>query len=257
MQHPSPHDIVVERADEGLYVAHCVLLPGYVGRGSTPSEAMARAREVIAAYLENHSRQKSTCSVAKCEVEPMYHFASIEARRVVTEKHLCDPHGERFFADFRNSQFVGSGAYRNMFGGVCVDFEMLTYHMSRGDDPVCVYVHEVGGTRRLCILTDGWAWWALMGQLKQLPAPCPRTHMAWYATIVELGGEPQAVFLDRHEGEEWWTSKLRIVKDGRLKDVDVRASDAYILAAVSGVPIFVDEMALERFADRGQSVGGG
>jgi uncharacterized protein len=124
--------------------------------------------------------------------------------------------------------------------------------MGRENDPVCMYVHEVGGSRRLCILTDGWAWWALMAQIKQQPAPRPRTHAAWAATITELGGVLQDVVLDCGEGEDWWSATAHIVKDDRVLSVDVRPSDAYVLALIHSVPIFVIEEALERFADRGE-----
>jgi bifunctional DNase/RNase len=137
----------------------------------------------------------------------------------------------------------------------CVDLEMIAYRMGHQNDPICMYVHEVGGSRRLCVLTDGWAWWAIMAQIKQEPASRPRTHAAWAATITELGGELQDVFLDRCEGEDWWIAKLRIVKDARLVLLDVRASDACILALIHGVPIFVAEEALARYADTGEGTG--
>jgi bifunctional DNase/RNase len=61
----------------------------------------------------------------------------------------------------------------------------------------------------------------------------------------------QDAVLDRVEGDDWWAAKLHIVKDGHLVGLDVRASDAFIVAAIAGVPVFVDDIALERYADRG------
>jgi bifunctional DNase/RNase len=175
---------------------------------------------------------------------------------VASEKYLCEPHAKKFFGDFRSRESIGGGLQHVMLGAACVDLEMIAYRIGRENDPVCMYVHEVGGIRRLCILTDAWAWWALMAQIKEEAAPRPRTHAAWAATIADLGGQLQDVVLDRHEGEDWWTAKLRIVKDGRLVTLDVRASDAYILAVINRAPIFVVERALERFADRGEGVSG-
>ena len=54
--------------------------------------------------------------------------------------------------------------------------------------------------------------------------------------------------LDRGEGEDWWSARARIVTDGRLLSVEVRPSDAFILAVIHEVRIFVVEGALERFA---------
>ena len=112
-----PYDIVVKRAEEGLYVAHCPSLPGYIARGPTPAEATARVKEIVAAYMENHSRYETRkCSAANCEVAPIFHFTRIESRCVVTEKLFCDPHAERFFAEFRSSKCVGSGSNQTMIG---------------------------------------------------------------------------------------------------------------------------------------------
>ena len=100
---------------------------------------------------------------------------------------------------------------------------MAVFHIGQEDSPVCLYAHEVGGTRRICILTDGWAWWALIDQLTQMPSPRPRTHAAWFATITELGGELQDAVLDRVEGDDWWAAKLHIAKDGHLVGLEMFA----------------------------------
>jgi bifunctional DNase/RNase len=190
------------------------------------------------------------CEVSDCAADASFNFALIESRCLVGEKHLCDAHARAFFTQFRATVSVGGGTRQHMRGAICVDIEAIAYN-NRGDPPGCVYVHEVGGKRRFAMVVDGWAWWALMAHIKQQHAPYPRTHAAWADTIRELGGELQDVFVDKPDGGDWWLGKLRIVKDGRSATVSVRASDAYTLAVACAVPIFVDEKALERYADTG------
>jgi len=104
-------------------------------------------------------------------------------------------------------------------------------------------------------MIDGWAWWTLMTLIKRQATPRPVTHVAWSTTIASLGGSLQDVIIDTGTvgtswRDSWYDAALRIRKDGELStDVNVRASDAYILALLNGVPIFVTERLLERSAD--------
>ena len=96
---------------------------------------------------------------------------------------------------------------------------------------------------------------ALMAHVTRFAAPRPLMHAAWIATVRELGGVVQDVFVDRHnEADGWFDARVRIMKDSRLVSVRVRASDAYILAVIGGVPIFALEREIERFpSSRGDS----
>ena len=58
------------------------------------------------------------------------------------------------------------------------------------------------------------------------------------------------VVLDRAEGEEWWSATAHIVKDGQVRSVDVRPSDACILAVIENVPIPRLKEPWRDFADR-------
>ncbi|NLE39101.1 MAG: bifunctional nuclease family protein [Pirellulaceae bacterium] len=188
------------------------------------------------------------CEIPNCTVEASFTFAQIESRHLRAEKHLCDAHAQAFFTQFRATVSVGGGTPHHTPGAICVDLEAIAYNVG-GDPPGCVYVHEVGGKRRFPMMLDGWAWWALMAHIKQQAAPYARTHAAWADTVTQLGGELQRVFVERPRSGDWWLGKLHIMKDGRTISVNVRASDAYTLAVVSAVPIFVDERSLEEYAD--------
>jgi len=248
------YNAVVKQLEDRLFVAHCPSLPACVGQGATPADAIAKLNDVIATFLQSRPQELlMKCYVPDCDVAPAFHFSGIESRRVVTEKYLCDAHAHNFFTDYRTSEFVAIGFPHDIPGAVCVDLEMIVYHLGDEDDPVCLYAHEVGGRRRLCFMTNAWSWWALMAQIKQQPSLRRHTHAAWASTITELGGQLHDVLLDRREGEDWWSAELRIAKDGSDIRIHARASDAYVLAVIHDVPIFVVESALERFADRGES----
>jgi bifunctional DNase/RNase/predicted RNase H-like HicB family nuclease len=244
------HEVIVKQLEGGVFLAYCPSLPGCEARGTTPADAVAKIKGLITAYVKNHSRQGSLkCNVSDCEVEPTFHFTRIESRRVVFEKSICEVHAQTFFAEFRATVTVGSGAQRVAPGLACVDLEMIVYHDGLENDPACVYLHEVGGGRRFGIMVDGWAWWALMAQIKQQAAPYPLTHTAWAETITSLAGELQDVVVDRREGEDLCSAKVRLAREGRFISVDVRPADGFTLAVRCGAPIFIVEEALNRFGE--------
>jgi predicted RNase H-like HicB family nuclease len=45
--------VVVERDEEGVFVAEAPALPGCISQGATREEAIANIKEAIAAYLES------------------------------------------------------------------------------------------------------------------------------------------------------------------------------------------------------------
>jgi predicted RNase H-like HicB family nuclease len=45
--------VLIERDEEGVYVAEVPALPGCVSQGQTRKEAVANVKEAIAAYLES------------------------------------------------------------------------------------------------------------------------------------------------------------------------------------------------------------
>ena len=91
-----------------------------------------------------------------------------------------------------------------------------------------------------------------MAQIKQQAAPRPFTHAAWTETISKLGGNLESVVLDKlNEADPWFDAKVRIPKEDKVVTIDVRPSDAYVLAVISGAPIVIAETVLRRYADVG------
>jgi len=189
------------------------------------------------------------CEIGDCRVEPTFHVSRIESRRVLHKEYLCDEHAEAFLAEFRATRTVGPGTDCSLPGLVPVDLEAIIYRNGPEEKPVCVYLHEIGGTRRFGTMIDVCAWSALVARLENYAAPRPPTHGGWAATIRELGGRLQDVVVDRPpQADGWLDARLRIVMDRRVVGVPVRASDAYVIALVAGVPMLAVEEALDAFA---------
>lgn len=94
---------------------------------------------------------------------------------------------------------------------------------------------DVGGTEALAI--------ALRLEHKKFARPLTQDLLD--DVVEKLGGDVVAARVDRYENDVFYGSVL-IRKEGRLLDVDARASDAVALALGDSVPLYVAESVLEQ-----------
>jgi uncharacterized protein len=104
-------------------------------------------------------------------------------------------------------------------------------------------LREAGDGRTLPLVCGIFEATALDRRLKGMESPRPLTHDGWAASIEALGGEVRAVIIDDLR-EYVYHAKARISQGGRLVAVDIRPSDAIVLALVCRVPILVAERLL-------------
>lgn len=104
-----------------------------------------------------------------------------------------------------------------------------------GSDMQLLVLREVGRLRRLPF-SIGYVeatavWWAL----KREPSPRPLTHQAWVDTVAALGAQVQSAVVVARRGGTYF-AELRLVRDGLPAIIDVRPSDAILVALRAGVP---------------------
>jgi bifunctional DNase/RNase len=110
-----------------------------------------------------------------------------------------------------------------------------------------VCLREVGGGRGFSSMCGIFEATALDRVLKAIPSPRPLTHDAWANTVAALGGEVQGVCVSDLR-EHVYSAEVRVRQGGRLVSVDVRPSDAFILALKCHTPILVAERVLAEVA---------
>jgi bifunctional DNase/RNase len=212
---------------------------------------MTTARSADAAYAKNSGILHMQCEKRLCPNARTYEFVYIESRQVVSEVYLCSEHAREFFDQFKADVHVGKGRNCALAGFVVCEFELIAYHKGPEENPVCVYLHEVGGVRRFCTLLNAWSWWAIMAQIRRESAPRPLTHAAWSETIGVLGGRMQYALLDGiREADGWFDARVQLLANHAISTVDVRFGDALALAVAQNAPIYVSESALAKLADR-------
>jgi bifunctional DNase/RNase len=192
-----------------------------------------------------------SCDVASCQSEPVLLFSKTEKRRLQFEKFFCEHHAHRFFDNLLVNVPVGIGTAASLDGAVAVDLEFLAYYKHDINRPACIYLHEIGGRRRICFTIDQYAWSAIVAYARDRTVVPPLTHSAWAESLRLLDADLRDVLLDRKSvADEWWSAKLNLTHCRGITSFNVRPTDAILLAMNYNAPIFVAEEAISAFALR-------
>ena len=181
-------------------------------------------------------------SCQKCGEAALIHITEVlEPRSRVAEFHLCEKHAHEQLSDEPAAQtrrWTASRRAKELEGAICFDIVRLI--ISEIGEQQVVYLNEVDGERRFPIVVGLYEATSLDRKLKGIQSPRPLTHEAWASTIPALGGEVEDVFIHDLHGHIYF-AKIRIRQAGRFVDVDVRPSDAFNMALLCDVPIYVTE----------------
>jgi hypothetical protein len=129
-------------------------------------------------------------------------------------------------------------------------FEIDLIIISEKMDQQVIYLKEVDRSRLVPVLIGIFEATMLDRTLKGLSTPRPLTHDAFAASIRLLGGEVQDVIIDRLENHVYYAS-ARIRNQGGLLPLDVRPSDAFVLALLFDCPIFIADPVLDQIDRQG------
>ena len=177
----------------------------------------------------------------KCDQPATIHVTDVlEPRSRAAECHLCAQHAHEHLSagSAASPAWAARQPGRELDGAICFDISRVII-VSECDQQV-VYLQEVGGERSFPIVIGIFEATALHRHLSGIQTPRPLTHDAWANTIASLGGDVEDVLL--HElREHTYFATIRIRQAGQLVEIDVRPSDAWIIAVICNVPIFVAE----------------
>ena len=81
--------------------------------------------------------------------------------------------------------------------------------------------------------------------MKGFKSPRPLTHDAWSDTIRLLGGRVQDVVIDRFT-DHMYLASISFLQREELLLLDLRPSDAFMLALLTDCPIFISEGVLDK-----------
>lgn len=188
------------------------------------------------------------CEEVTCSSPATIFFSEFSRRTCVADRRFCEVHASSFLASFYPHPHALAEPARRLDGAAAFAVGSTIYDAepAYSEQPVG-YVHlaEIAGPRELTVAVGGVELWTLRDVLMAPPPIRPLAHQAILGVIDAVGGELDSVLIDRwDEGSTTYYAKLRIIRDARLVQSDVRPSDALIVAVLADAPIFVSEAVL-------------
>ena len=181
------------------------------------------------------------CHCAGCEHEVVLRVYPVWKRRLVYQATYCEQHARVFFANYDAAPLASEGPPLRCGATVGFDIELVLCQ-DRPGHPSQFSLREIGGRRRLDCQTGLFEAVALQRVLERLQFPRPLTHHAIVSVITALGGRLERVEVEKYSPElRVFEAKLHIQRHEVEVLVDVRVSDAVILAVICDVPIFVHD----------------
>ncbi len=180
------------------------------------------------------------CASPGCVQRPAARVDRISHRCVTDRLLYCEEHAYSFMADYYAVKRIGDGTPVAYADGVVFDIELLLYD-DRPNKSCQFCLREVGGGRRVDCGISAFDAAALWWQVETFTHPRPLTHTAMASVITAMGGRLVCVVIDKFfPGQKVaYEAKLRIQQMNATLAVDVRPSDAVVLAVVSDSPIIV------------------
>jgi bifunctional DNase/RNase len=113
-----------------------------------------------------------------------------------------------------------------------------------------IMLREVGGERSFSIMIGIFEATSIDRRVKGLPSPRPLTHDAWFDTLNAVGANVQTACI-KELREQTYFATLRLHHSGQLIEVDMRPSDAVVMAVTANVPIVIPEPLLAEVSATG------
>jgi bifunctional DNase/RNase len=188
------------------------------------------------------------CSSPGCQQKVVVRSNPVWKRRLVHLAMYCEEHARVFLANYDAEKLAGEGPSQRWGEAVGFDIELLLCD-DRPDKPCQLFLREVGGNRGLDCGIGIFEAASLQRELERLSTPRPLTHRAMVLLMAALGGRLERVVVDKLlPTQRIYEAKLHVSQATETVVVDVRISDAIILAVICEVPIFVSNEVLARLA---------
>lgn len=175
------------------------------------------------------------CTHDGCGEKATFHLTHVEARKCIHEEHLCEQHCRELSVQGFLSRGANHGTPSILQGATCFEIDLII--ISEINDQQVVYLREVGGERRVPILIGIFEATSLDRRVKGYVAPRPLTHDATAMIIRALGADVRDMVIDRLD-TMIYRADVHLQQADRVLTVDIRTSDALMLALVFDCPVY-------------------
>ena len=191
------------------------------------------------------------CEFSMCDRNATVYITQVENRRPVKVLSFCNCHARTHLRDEHEWYFSGSRVDpgRPLHIGTGVEFNIDFTYWAASQGPAWpwgrhyVGLIETGGNRHFGYEFGAAEAHALSIELNHTSTPRPVTHHVMAEAIRALGGRLEFVEIDNFVStKQTYEAKLRIIcQMNTAIAVDLRPSDALVLALICEVPIIVSE----------------
>jgi bifunctional DNase/RNase len=193
---------------------------------------------------------KTICTVENCCEQWRFAIAHIVDGRWASDELLCVTHGREVMSRHLIDDRQGEGAHYQCNNGVLFVIELIIYDYSSSVYSTAVrqvLLREAGGRKKLIFNIGEYESTCLYWALKSKDFSRPQTHATMGAIIATLGGVLQYVVINEYiKQTETLTAQVRISQNETTHIVDIRPSDAIVLAIYEKVNILVADIVLSQ-----------
>jgi bifunctional DNase/RNase len=163
----------------------------------------------------------------------------------VNETHYCAKHAEEAL-DVVNRECASERDAVLEEVDCCEVYVELVICDGRDGHSCGILLHEVGGHRRLPFATGRSEAWALSWELRHEPAPTLGTHHALLGAIRALGGDLKKITINDVSEGDIYHARAHVLQGPSWVVIDMRPSDAIILAVVGNAPAYVEGLVWQK-----------
>ncbi|MDQ3333239.1 MAG: bifunctional nuclease family protein, partial [Planctomycetota bacterium] len=186
------------------------------------------------------------CDRIGCKAACVAHVTVAKDRGFSAGYHFYDPHVEEFFERRRVTPEFWSGLPETLTDSAHFDVSVAAHALETQNG--VIYLHERGGHREFPFLTGYYEWFEIDRLLKSVTYPRPLVHDMAVSIVRSLDANLECVSIDRIDQENYvYFASLHLRSGRKSFTIDVRPSDAIIMALHSGREIFVSNAVLEAF----------
>ena len=200
----------------------------------------------------DHIRHESAmneilCYASGCGERGRYHLTRIEGRRMSEEAWYCHLHVNDF-VNRRGPKAVDSPAER-LLTALQVELDLIIYdqELFHEQSPCWVRLRELAGDRYFAVPTGFCETTQLEWAVRDHQTfNRPLTHQVFASLIDAVGGKLEYAVIDAYQADHHiFEAKLRIKLESGVITIDVRPSDAFVIAVICAAPLFVATGVLE------------
>ncbi len=189
------------------------------------------------------------CDFGKCNDNATFHLTYVKRRKCDREAHFCELHARTTIVE-SYSRLPANHSARPAILPDAKNFDIDLLVLTDTYGSQVVSLREVGGERTIPVITGVSEAKTLRAKLKDDPSPWPLIHDVVATLIRTVGASVQDVIIHNLEQHKYYAI-VRVPHGNELKTVDVRPTDAFMLAVAFDCPIFVMDKVLEQLGQSG------